>query len=90
MMIERRCVWLLIYYRVFQKYNDRSELFNGIEKYRLAFLEAEPQTFVIPNHWDADVLFYVANDIDFSLVRFDIICRSGNDYSDRRRFAAKP
>ncbi|KAM0064829.1 putative rmlC-like cupin domain superfamily, rmlC-like jelly roll protein [Helianthus debilis subsp. tardiflorus] len=45
----------------FQKFNDRSELFNGIVKYRDAFLEAEPQTFVVPNHWDADVLFYVAN-----------------------------
>nr|XP_043638379.1 vicilin Cor a 11.0101 [Erigeron canadensis] len=47
--------------RVLQKFTDRSELFNGIEKYRVAFLEAEPQTFIIPNHWDADCLVYVAN-----------------------------
>ncbi|KAJ0944035.1 putative rmlC-like jelly roll protein [Helianthus annuus] len=32
------------------------DFFNGIEKYRAAFLEAEHQTFVVPNHWDADVL----------------------------------
>ncbi|KAI7747799.1 hypothetical protein M8C21_010822 [Ambrosia artemisiifolia] len=47
--------------RVLQKFTDRSELFNGIEKYRAAFLEAEPQTFIVPNHWDADVLVFVAN-----------------------------
>ncbi|MFS8014572.1 putative rmlC-like cupin domain superfamily, rmlC-like jelly roll protein [Helianthus anomalus] len=47
--------------RVLQKFTDRSELFNGIEKYRAAFLEVEPQTFVVPNHWDADVLAFVAN-----------------------------
>ncbi|KAF5806475.1 putative rmlC-like cupin domain superfamily, rmlC-like jelly roll protein [Helianthus annuus] len=37
------------------------DFFNGIEKYRSAFLKAEPQAFVVPNHWDANVLFYVAN-----------------------------
>ncbi|KAK9070118.1 hypothetical protein SSX86_010518 [Deinandra increscens subsp. villosa] len=47
--------------RVLQKFTDRSELFQGIEKYRVAFLEAEPQTFVVPNHWDADALIFVAN-----------------------------
>ncbi|KAL8252980.1 hypothetical protein R6Q59_036673 [Mikania micrantha] len=47
--------------RVLQKFTDRSDLFQGIEKYRFAYLEAEPQTFVIPNHWDADTLVFVAN-----------------------------
>ncbi|KAL8232860.1 hypothetical protein R6Q57_002638 [Mikania cordata] len=47
--------------RVLQKFTDRSDLFQGIEKYRFAYLEAEPQTFVIPNHWDADSLIFVAN-----------------------------
>ncbi|KAI3749408.1 hypothetical protein L2E82_20020 [Cichorium intybus] len=46
--------------RVLQKFTDRSELFQGIGKYRVAILEAEPQTFVIPNHWDADSLLFVA------------------------------
>ncbi|KAL7582537.1 hypothetical protein Lser_V15G41724 [Lactuca serriola] len=47
--------------RVLQKFTDRSELFQGIGKYRVAILEAQPQTFIIPNHWDADTLFFVAN-----------------------------
>ncbi|KAD4584463.1 hypothetical protein E3N88_22064 [Mikania micrantha] len=47
--------------RVLQKFTDRSDLFQGIEKYRFAYLVAEPQTFVIPNHWDADTLVFVAN-----------------------------
>ncbi|GJT06465.1 vicilin-like antimicrobial peptides 2-2 [Tanacetum coccineum] len=47
--------------RFLQKFTDRSDLFQGIEKYRVAFLEAEPQTFVMPNHFDADALVYVVN-----------------------------
>ncbi|XP_024982165.1 vicilin-like antimicrobial peptides 2-2 [Cynara cardunculus var. scolymus] len=47
--------------RVLQKFTDRSELFRGIEEYRVGFLEAEPQTFIIPNHWDADALLFVVN-----------------------------
>ncbi|KAI3732390.1 hypothetical protein L1987_63595 [Smallanthus sonchifolius] len=47
--------------KVLQKFTDRSDLFQGIEKYRVAFLEADPQTFIIPNHWDADALIFVAN-----------------------------
>ncbi|PWA76944.1 rmlC-like jelly roll fold protein [Artemisia annua] len=47
--------------RFLQKFTDRSDLFQGIEKYRVAFLEAEPQTFVMPNHFDADALIYVQN-----------------------------
>lgn len=51
--------------RVLQKFTDRSDLFRGIEKYRVAILEAEPQTFIIPNHWDADALIYVVNGTTF-------------------------
>lgn len=60
--------------RVLQKFTDRSELFQGIEKYRVAILEAEPQTFVIPNHWDADALVYVVNgtNIFFNLHEFKL------------------
>ncbi|KAI3678896.1 hypothetical protein L6452_38200 [Arctium lappa] len=48
--------------RILQKFTDRSaELFRGIEEYRVGFLEAEPQTFIIPNHWDADALLCVVN-----------------------------
>lgn len=54
--------------RVLQKFTDRSELFQGIGKYRVAILEAQPQTFIIPNHWDADALFFVANGIKTSWI----------------------
>ncbi|XP_076949530.1 vicilin Cor a 11.0101-like [Bidens hawaiensis] len=45
-----------------KKFTQQSdELFKGIEKYRAAILEAEPLTFIQPNHWDADALVFVAN-----------------------------
>ncbi|XP_076958872.1 vicilin Cor a 11.0101-like isoform X2 [Bidens hawaiensis] len=45
-----------------KKFTEQSEeLFKGIEKYRAAILEAEPLTFIQPNHWDADALVFVAN-----------------------------
>ncbi|KAL7126632.1 hypothetical protein ABFS83_14G201200 [Erythranthe nasuta] len=47
--------------RILPKFTDRSKLLKGIENYRVAILEAEPQTFIVPNHWDADTLIFVAN-----------------------------
>ncbi|KAL2935638.1 Vicilin-like antimicrobial peptides 2-1 [Bienertia sinuspersici] len=46
--------------RVLERFNERSRLFKGIENYRVMIFESNPQTFVVPNHWDADVLFFVA------------------------------
>ncbi|XP_060181245.1 vicilin Cor a 11.0101-like [Lycium barbarum] len=46
--------------RVLPKFTERSKLFKGIENYRFAILEANPQTFVVPNHWDADTVLFVA------------------------------
>lgn len=46
--------------RVLQKFNKRSKLFKGIENFRVMIFEANPQTFIIPNHWDADAVFFVA------------------------------
>ncbi|KAK4482286.1 hypothetical protein RD792_009438 [Penstemon davidsonii] len=46
--------------RILQKFTDRSELLRGIENYRVATLEIDPQTFVVPSHWDADSVFFVA------------------------------
>ncbi|KAL0458170.1 UNVERIFIED_CONTAM: Vicilin-like antimicrobial peptides 2-2 [Sesamum latifolium] len=58
--------------RVLQKFTDRSELLRGIENYRVAILEAEPQTFVVPNHWDAETVIFVAKGRGtISLVRQD-------------------
>ncbi|KAF5937395.1 hypothetical protein HYC85_024901 [Camellia sinensis] len=45
--------------RLLPKFTERSKLLRGIENYRLAILETEPQTFVVPNHWDADGIFFV-------------------------------
>jgi len=58
--------------RILQKFTDRSKLLRGIENYRIAILEAEPQTFVVPNHWDADAVVFVANGRGtISLIRQD-------------------
>lgn len=46
--------------RVLKKFTKRSKLFKGIENYRVMIFEANPQTFVVPNHWDADVVLFVA------------------------------
>lgn len=60
--------------RFLQKFTDRSDLFQGIEKYRVAFLEAEPQTFVMPNHFDADALVYVQNGMIYILLFLAMTC----------------
>ncbi|XP_009786980.1 vicilin Cor a 11.0101-like [Nicotiana tabacum] len=46
--------------RVLPKFTERSKLLKGIENYRVAILEANPQTFIVPNHWDADAVLFVA------------------------------
>ncbi|CAK9147030.1 unnamed protein product [Ilex paraguariensis] len=48
-------------YRILQKFTERSELLRGIENYRIAILEAEPRTFVVPHHRDAEAVIFVAN-----------------------------
>ena len=45
---------------VLRKFTDKSELLKGIENFRIGFLEANPQTFVPPAHFDADGVFFVA------------------------------
>ncbi|KAE9464016.1 hypothetical protein C3L33_04118, partial [Rhododendron williamsianum] len=42
------------------------------ENYRVAILEADPQTFIVPNHWDAEAIIFVAKGRgSISLVRHD-------------------
>nr|GMD12145.1 vicilin-like antimicrobial peptides 2-2 [Ipomoea batatas] len=43
-------------FRMLPRFSDRSELFEGIKDYRLAFLLVESQTFVVPNHEDAEFI----------------------------------
>ncbi|KAJ3668889.1 hypothetical protein LUZ60_010839 [Juncus effusus] len=47
------------HFKVLEKFSKRSRLLKGIENYRFATLEAEPKTFIMPSHWDADEVFYV-------------------------------
>ncbi|CAL9166695.1 unnamed protein product [Musa hybrid cultivar] len=46
-------------FEVLERFARRSELLVGVENYRLAVLEAEPETFIMPRHWDAEEVFYV-------------------------------
>ncbi|KAH6754762.1 hypothetical protein C2S53_020587 [Perilla frutescens var. hirtella] len=46
--------------RILQKFTERSELLRGIENFRVAILESQPQTFVVPNHFDAEIVIFVA------------------------------
>ncbi|KAH6808910.1 hypothetical protein C2S51_026693 [Perilla frutescens var. frutescens] len=45
--------------KVLQRFSKKSELLQGIENYRLAILEANPNTFVLPHHSDAESIFFV-------------------------------
>ncbi|PIA31706.1 hypothetical protein AQUCO_04900178v1 [Aquilegia coerulea] len=45
--------------RVLERFNMRSNLLNGIENYRVAILETNPNSVEIPNHWDADTVCFV-------------------------------
>ncbi|KAK2980624.1 hypothetical protein RJ640_011432, partial [Escallonia rubra] len=45
--------------RVLEKFSKRTELLRGIENYRLAILEASPNTFVVPHHFDAETIFVI-------------------------------
>lgn len=46
--------------KILQNFKERSKLLRGIENYRVAILEADPQTFIVPNHWDAEAVIFVA------------------------------
>ncbi|XP_042055786.1 vicilin Cor a 11.0101-like [Salvia splendens] len=46
--------------RILQQFTERSDLLRGIENYRIAVLEAQPQTFIVPSHLDAEILVFVA------------------------------
>ncbi|XVF72380.1 hypothetical protein PTKIN_Ptkin12aG0117100 [Pterospermum kingtungense] len=41
------------------KFTDKSKLLRGIENFRVALLVANPNSFVVPNHFDADAVFVV-------------------------------
>ncbi|XP_020683269.2 globulin-1 S allele [Dendrobium catenatum] len=45
--------------KVLKPFPELSPLLQGIENYRIDYLETEPLTFVVPTHLDADSIFYV-------------------------------
>ncbi|KAK4357123.1 hypothetical protein RND71_022733 [Anisodus tanguticus] len=46
-------------FRVLEKFAERSELLRGLENFRVAVLEFEPQSFMLPHHCDAEAIFVV-------------------------------
>lgn len=50
--------------RILQKFHERSRLLRGLKNYRFLSLEANPYTFLLPAHLDADALLYVSSGTD--------------------------
>uniref|UniRef100_A0A0A0KAE2 Cupin type-1 domain-containing protein n=2 Tax=Cucumis sativus TaxID=3659 RepID=A0A0A0KAE2_CUCSA len=46
--------------KVLQKFTQRSHLLRGIENFRVSIVEANPSTFVVPTHFDAEIILFVA------------------------------
>ncbi|KAL0376648.1 UNVERIFIED_CONTAM: Vicilin Car i [Sesamum calycinum] len=46
--------------KVLERFSKKSELLQGVDNYRLAVLEANPNTFVLPHHCDAESVLVVA------------------------------
>ncbi|KAI3875874.1 hypothetical protein MKW92_042048 [Papaver armeniacum] len=47
------------YIRVSQRFSKKSKLLQGFDNYRFSFFEANPHTFVVPSHIDAEYVLYV-------------------------------
>jgi hypothetical protein len=45
--------------RALPPFYESSELLHGVRDYRVAVLEANPRSFVVPAHTDADTIGYV-------------------------------
>nr|DAD40257.1 TPA_asm: hypothetical protein HUJ06_014580 [Nelumbo nucifera] len=55
-----------------ERFSSRFKILSGLDNYRLAILEAKPNTFLIPHHWDADVVvIIVKGKATINLVRND-------------------
>ncbi|GMI95981.1 hypothetical protein HRI_003267400 [Hibiscus trionum] len=46
---------------VLQKFAEKHHLLKGINEYRIALIEANPNTFVLPHHCDAEKIYIVTN-----------------------------
>lgn len=49
--------------KILEKFDQRSRLLRGLKNYRVICLEANPQTFVVPTHYDADIVGFVVRGI---------------------------
>ncbi|PPR91215.1 hypothetical protein GOBAR_AA29480 [Gossypium barbadense] len=48
-------------FRVLQRFAAKHHLLRGINEFRIAILEANPNTFVLPHHCDAEKIYVVTN-----------------------------
>ncbi|PPD69378.1 hypothetical protein GOBAR_DD33745 [Gossypium barbadense] len=48
-------------FRVLQRFASRHPILRGINEFRLSILEANPNTFVLPHHCDAEKIYLVTN-----------------------------
>lgn len=46
--------------KVLRNFYEKSKLLLGVANYRVAILGANPNTVVLPRHWDAEALIFVA------------------------------
>jgi hypothetical protein len=63
--------------RVLQPFDEVSRLLRGIQDYRVAVLEANPRSFVVPSHTDAHCICYVAEGTSVRSVRWVFSGRDG-------------
>ncbi|MCL7042585.1 hypothetical protein MKW94_026608 [Papaver nudicaule] len=47
------------YIRVSERFSKNSKLLQGFDNYRFSFFEANPHTFVVPSHIDAEYILFV-------------------------------
>lgn len=45
--------------KVLQRFSEKSNLLLGIDGFRVGFYEANPNSFMLPHHWDADSILFV-------------------------------
>ncbi|KAL2922660.1 Vicilin-like antimicrobial peptides 2-1 [Bienertia sinuspersici] len=56
--------------RVLQRFSEKSHLLLGIDRFRVGFYEANPSSFMLPHHWDADsVLFVIKGKATMTLLK---------------------
>ncbi|XP_042482210.1 vicilin Jug r 6.0101-like [Macadamia integrifolia] len=47
--------------KVLERFTRKSNLLRGIDNFRVSLYEANPRTFSLPNHWDAESVSFVTN-----------------------------